>query len=123
MEKLWNLRPNQLGNVANYTIEFRKLASRLRWTDSVLIDIIEKGLINKVREEFDKVKKPETLFDATNIIIGIDKKCYLESYLRQKSFNNKNGGRNKSFNKKRHELNKTVNHSSNFKNKNKIALV
>jgi len=112
MEKLWNLRQNQLGNIADYTIEFRKLAARLRWPDSVLIDIIGKGLIDKVREELDKVKKPETLFDATNVIIGIDKKCYLESCLRQKSFNNKNGGRNKSFNRKRHELNKTTNHLS-----------
>jgi len=52
------------------------LAGRLGWPDEVLIDIIGKGLLDKVREEFEKLEKPSTLFEATNIIIGIDKKCF-----------------------------------------------
>ncbi|OUM62195.1 hypothetical protein PIROE2DRAFT_11604 [Piromyces sp. E2] len=70
------------------------------------------GLIDRVREEFDKLDKPDILFEATNIIIGIDKKCYLESCIRNKSGKHSN---HKSF-RKRRELN-TENHSkrNNFK--------
>jgi len=38
-----------------------------------------------VRGEFDKQVRPETIFIATNVIIGIDKRCYLESCLRNKN--------------------------------------
>jgi len=75
MDELWKLKQHQLGSVADYTIEFRRLAGRLRWPDEVLVDIIGKGLIDRVCEEYDKQEKPKTLFEATNIIIGIDKKC------------------------------------------------
>jgi len=71
-----------LGKVPNYTIDFRKIASRLGWPYSVFIDIIGKGLIDQVRKEFDKVKMPKIIFEATNIIISIDKKCYIENSLR-----------------------------------------
>jgi hypothetical protein len=30
-------------------------------------------------KDFDKLDKTDTLFEATNVIIGIDKKCYLLS--------------------------------------------
>jgi len=106
MNKLWNLKQQRLGGVAEYTIEFRRLIGRLGWPDKVLIDIIRKGLIDRVREEFDKVKKPDTLFKTTNIIIGIDKKCYLESCICNKTGNY---NKHKSFNKRRKELNKTEN--------------
>jgi len=106
MDQLWNLKQHQLGNVADYTIEFRRLAGRLGWPDEVLVDIIGKGLLDRVREEYDKQQKPKTLFEATNIIIGIDKKCYLESCIRHKS-NNNHYKNHKTFNKRRHELNKT----------------
>jgi len=106
MEKLWKLRQERLGEVAEYTIEFRRLAGRLGWPDKVLIDIIGKGLIDRVREEFDKLDKPDTLFEATNTIIGIDKKCYLECYIRNKP-NSKN--KSKTFYRKKKELNKSEN--------------
>jgi len=119
MDKLWKLKQNQLGSAADYTIEFRRLAARLGWPDEVLIDIIGRGLINKVREEFDKQEKPTTLFEASNIIIGIDKKCYLENCLRDNS--NRIHKNNKSFNRKRHELNRTENHfKSEHNKKNKL---
>ncbi|OUM57057.1 hypothetical protein PIROE2DRAFT_18070 [Piromyces sp. E2] len=118
MEKLWKLKQQHLGSAAEYTIEFRRLSGRLGWPDKVLVDIIGKGLIDRVREEFDKLDKPDTLFEATNIIIGIDKKCYLESCIRNKSGKHSS---HKSFRKRRRELNKTENHykRSNFK-KNKF---
>ena len=72
----------------------------------MLVDIIGKGLLYRVREEYDKQQKPKTLFEATNIIIEIDKKCYLESYIRHKS-NNNHYKNHKTFNKRRRELNKT----------------
>jgi len=111
MEKLWKLKQLQLGGVADYTIEFRRLAGRLGWPDNVLIDILGKGLLDKVREEFDKMDRPTTLFEATNLIIGIDKKCYLETLIRNKPKNQHND--HKSFNRRKKELNKTAN---NFKN-------
>jgi len=67
MNQLWNLRQRELGKVAEFTIEFRQLAARLGWPDEVLTDIIGKGLMDKVREEYDKIDKPKTLFEATNI--------------------------------------------------------
>jgi len=120
MEKLWKLKQLQLGNVAEYTIEFRRLAGRLGWPDEVLIDIIGKGLLDKVREEFDKLEKPSTLFEATNIIIGIDKKCFLESRLRHNQKNKFNG--KMSFHRKRNDLlksEKNSKHSHFRKNKSK----
>jgi len=82
MDKLWALKQQQLGRVAEYTIEFRKIAGRLGWPDEVCVYIIGKGLIDKVREEFDKQEKPRILFEATNMIMDIDKKYYLESCIR-----------------------------------------
>jgi len=107
MDKLWRLKQLRLGEAAEYTIEFRRLAGRLGWPDEVLIDIIGKGLVDRVREEFDKLNKPDTLFEATNTIIGIDKKCYLESCIRHKSDNKSKAS--KSFHRKRKELTKTEN--------------
>jgi len=108
MDKLWALKQQQLGGVAEYTIEFRKISGRLGWPDEVCVDIIGKGLIDKVREEFDMQEKPRTLFEATNMIMAIDKKYYLESCIRNKRglFQKRN---NKSFNKKKNELNKSEN--------------
>ena len=117
MDELWKLRQHQLGNVAEYTIEFRRLAGRLGWPDEVLVDIIGKGLIDRVREEYDKQEKPKSLFEATNIIIGIDKKCYLESRIRHKSNNNRNY-HNKS-QKRKQDSNKFRNQSNYHKNNNK----
>eukprot|EP00833_Pecoramyces_ruminatium_P008925 jgi/Orpsp1_1/1182957/evm.model.c7180000083281.1 len=105
MDKLWRLKQQRLGEAAEYTIEFRRLAGRLGWSDEVLIDIIGKGLVDRVREEFDKLDKPTTLFEATNTIISIDKKCYLESCIRNKQ--NSHGKNRKSFNKKKREFNKS----------------
>jgi len=119
MEKLWKLKQLQLGSVADYTIEFRRLAGRLNWPDEVLTDIIGKGLLDKVREEFDKVDKPTTLFEATNLIIGIDKKCYLENLIRNKP--KPHHHHHKSFNRRKNELNKTEsNFKSNHHKKNKF---
>jgi len=114
------LKQLQLGNVAEYTIEFRRLAGRLGWPDEVLIDIIGKGLLDKVREEFEKLEKPSTLFEATNIIIGIDKKYFLESCLRHKQKNKFNG--KMPFHRKRNDLlksEKNSKHSHFRKNKSK----
>ena len=74
--QLLNLKQYNLGKAAFYTIEFRSLAKLIRWPDNVLIDLIRRGLLEEVKEEFDKIKKPSNLFEATNIIISIDKKCY-----------------------------------------------
>jgi len=92
IDKLFKLKQNQLGNAADYTIEFRRLALRLGWPDEVYIDLIGKGLLDKVREEYSKIDRPETLFDASNSIIAIDKKCYLESCLRNRNNNFKKRG-------------------------------
>jgi len=120
MDKLWRLKQLQLGNAAEYTIEFRRIAGRLGWPDEVLIDIIGKGLFDKVREEFDKLERPKTLFEATNLIIGIDKKCYLESCLRNKSNKSKNNHQNnhQTFKRKKYELNKSEIHHKHSKSKN-----
>jgi len=72
------LKQKHLGKATFYTIEFRRLSRRIGWQDNVLIDLIRRGLIDEVKEEFDKVKnKPQTLFEATNRIIEIDKRCLL----------------------------------------------
>jgi len=113
IEKLFKLKQYQLGNAAEYTIEFRRLAGRLGWPDEVLNDIIGRGLLDCVREEFDKLDKPTTLFEATNLIISIDRKLYLESCLRQKA-NNKNNKR-KIFQRQRYEHNQA---EKRFKGKN-----
>ena len=121
INKLINLQQQKLGKAAEYTIEFRKIASRLGWPDSVFIDIIGKGLIDQVRDEFDKVKNPKTLFEATNIIINIDKKCYIENSLRGCSSEDPRR-KSKTFGRKKYELNKTSNKNffkSKFNNKQK----
>lgn len=114
MNKLWNLRQRELGKVAEFTIEFRQLAARLGWPDEVLIDIIGKGLMDKVREEYDKIDKPKTLFEATNIIINIDKKCYIESCIKN---HDEQEYKKKSFRRRRYELTKTENKIHSFKDK------
>jgi len=114
MEKLWKLKQTQLGKVADYTIEFRRIANRIGWHDEVFMDIIGKGLLDRVREEYDKVDKPKNLFEATNIIIGIDKKCYLENCIRNKNNYSKN---NKTFGRRKYELNKSENKTKHWKNK------
>ena len=114
MNKLWNLRQRELGKVAEFTIEFRQLAARLGWLDEVLIDIIGKGLMDKVREEYDKIDKPKTLFEATNIIINIDKKCYIESCIKN---HDEQEYKKKSFRRRRYELTKTENKIHSFKDK------
>jgi len=109
INKLLKLKQTKIGKAAEYTIEFRSLARRLGWPDKVLIDIIGSGLIDDVREEFDKVEKPSTLFEATNIIIRIDKNFYFEKLLRKESKNHQNHKINrKSFNRKKiNKLNKS----------------
>jgi len=54
-------------------------------------------------KDFDKLDKTDTLFEATNVIIGIDKKCYLLSRIWHKSGNHNNN--QKSFNKIRAQQN------------------
>ena len=116
MEELWKLKQHQLGSVADYTIEFRRLAGRLRWPDEVLVDIIGKGLIDRVREEYDKQEKPKTLFEATNIIIGIDKKCYIESCIRHKTNRKHQNNKNQ---KRKQETVKSGNYHKYHRNNNK----
>jgi len=35
-----------------------------------------------VQKKFDEEEKPKDLFEATNLIISIDKKCYLDQELK-----------------------------------------
>ena len=84
IEKLLNLRQRTLGKAAFYTIEFRRLAKRIGWNDGVYIDLIRRGLLEEVQKEFDKAERPSNLFEATNLIITLDKKCYLETNLKSK---------------------------------------
>ncbi|OUM70680.1 hypothetical protein PIROE2DRAFT_28204, partial [Piromyces sp. E2] len=43
-EQLLDLKQKNLGKATFYTIEFRRLARRIGWPDSVLIDLIRRGL-------------------------------------------------------------------------------
>ena len=110
IERLFDLRQRNLGKAAYYTIEFRQLAKRIGWDDNVYIDIIRRGLLDEVKEEFDKETRPSSLFDATNLIITLDKKCLLDS--KSKS---KNKTPSEKFNNKRKAY---EDRRSNFKNKN-----
>jgi len=85
IEKLLVLKQKTLGKAAFFTIEFRRLAKRIGWDDRVNIDLIRRGLLEEVRKEFDKAERPENLFEATNLIITLDKKCYLEESLKFKN--------------------------------------
>jgi len=97
------------------------LAGRLGWQDEVFIDLIGRGFLSKVRDEFDKVDKPETLFEATNLIIGLDKKCLIENRLNYTpSYHNKS---HKTYSRKKHELNKTENKHKNFHSKNNLRMM
>jgi len=85
IEQLLSLKQKNLGKAAFYTIEFRRLAKRIGWEEKVNIDLIRRGLLEEVRKEYDKVKKPLTLFETTNLIITLDKKCFLETKLKNKT--------------------------------------
>ena len=52
-----NLRQPEFRKGAELKIKFRQLAAILGWPDEVLIDIIGKGLMDKVREEYGKIDK------------------------------------------------------------------
>ncbi|OUM68914.1 hypothetical protein PIROE2DRAFT_38727, partial [Piromyces sp. E2] len=84
IEQILNLKQKTLGKAAYYTIEFRRLASRIGWEDKVYIDFIRRGLLEIVKKEFNKTDIPESLFDATNLIITLDKKCFLNLNEKQK---------------------------------------
>ncbi|OUM61901.1 hypothetical protein PIROE2DRAFT_44845 [Piromyces sp. E2] len=75
IEQLLDLKQKNLGKANFYTIEFRRLARRIGWPYSVLIDLIKRGLLEDVKKEFDNVRnKPKTLFEVANVIIEVDKK-------------------------------------------------
>ena len=103
IEQLLNLKQHHFGKAALFTIEFRRLAGRIGWPDDVFIDLIRRGLLEEVKKEFDKLDKPKTLFDATNAIISIDKKCILEQ---KTKFNKAKDNNGSTFKRRRHELNK-----------------
>jgi len=116
IEKLINLKQVHLGKAAFFTIEFRRLANRIGWPDDVNIDLIRRGLVEEVHKKFDKLEKPKNLFEATNIIIGIDKKCFIEQELKIKE--QKKNTISKTFRRKQYELNKSSlknNHKNKFK--------
>ena len=69
------------------------------------IDLIRRGLVEEVRKKFDKLEKPKNLFEATNIIIGNDKKCFIEQELKIKE--QKKNTISKTFRRKQYELNKS----------------
>jgi len=82
----------------------------------VNIDLIRRGLVEEVRKKFDKLEKPKYLFEATNIIIEIDKKCFIEQELKIKE--QKKNTISKMFRRKQYELNKSSlknNHKNKFK--------
>jgi len=104
-----------LGKAAFFTIEFRRLANRIGWPDDVNIDLIRRGLVEEVRKKFEKLEKPKNLFEATNIIIGIDKKCFIEQELKIKE--QKKNTISKTFRRKQYEFNKSSlknNHKNKF---------
>jgi len=121
MEKLWGLKQLSFGGAAEFTIEFRRLAGQFGWPDNVLIDILRKGLLDKVREEFIKfTERPKTLFEATNLVIEIDKKCHLESLLRLKHKDTNNKFNRNSNKNKHYSHNSERSHKKRFKpNKHK----
>jgi len=89
IEQILYLKQRTLGKAAYYTIEFRRLATRIGWNDKIFIDLIRRGLLEEVQKEFGKAETPKSLFDATNLIITLDKKCFLDSNLKAKSKNPK----------------------------------
>ena len=80
-----------MGRAALYTIEFRRLAGRIGWPDDVCIDLIRRGLLEDVKTEFDKLDKPKNLFEATNSIINIDRKCLLKQKIKTNDYKPKSG--------------------------------
>jgi len=81
----------------------------------VNIDLIRRGLVEEVRKKFDKLEKPKNLFEATNIIIENDKKCFIEQELKIKE--QKKNTISKTFRRKQYELNKSSlknNHKNKF---------
>lgn len=90
------------------------MVSRIGWTDDVNIDLIRRGLLEEAQKRFDKEEKPKDLFEATNLIISIDKRCYLDQELKTKD--KKKTLTIKTFKRKQHELNKSTN-KYHYKNK------
>jgi len=117
IDKLLNLKQYNLGKAAFYTIEFRRLAKRIGWPDNILIDLIRRGLLEEVKEEFDKIKKPSNFFEATNIKISIDKKCHTAINTRKNTLPIENSHK-KGF-KKRHFKNEPIEK----KRKNTLKLI
>eukprot|EP00833_Pecoramyces_ruminatium_P012447 jgi/Orpsp1_1/1186479/evm.model.d7180000050916.1 len=68
IEQLLSSKQRTLGKAAFYTIEFRRIAKRIGWSDEVYIDLIRRGLLEEVRKEYDKAERPTNLFEATNLI-------------------------------------------------------
>jgi len=82
IEQLLKLKQIKVGKAAIYIIEFRRLSGRIDWLDIILQDLIRRGLLPEIRKEYDKIeKKPDTLFETTNLIIDVDKKYYLKNNL------------------------------------------
>ena len=123
IEQLLNLKPLHLGRAALYTIEFRRLAGRIEWPNDVFIDLIKRGLLEDVKTVFDKLDKPKILFEATNSIINIDRKCLLKQKVKTNDYKPRSG---KSFKRKRHETNMTENkfkHNKHHKRRNNGSIL
>ena len=117
IEQLLELKQKHLGKATFYTIEFRRLLRRIGWQDNILIDLIRRELIDEVKE-FDKVKnKPQTLFEATNII-EIDKRCLLNNKVTNIHINKFN--KKSTYRMNIHELNKNDNKAFNHFKHNEL---
>lgn len=122
IEELLNLKQLHLGKAAFFTIEFRRLASRIGWNDDVFIDLIRRGLLEEVRLEFDKIERPKTLFEATNSIISIDKKCFINNLAKTNKSTNKSQKRKRDEHPKQEFKNNKV-HKKFRKNQNKESIL
>ena len=120
IERLLNLKQRKLGNAAEYTIQFRHLATRIKWPDSVLIDLLRRGLIEEVREEYDKKDLPTKLFEATNLIIKIDKYCYFRNNILNNGINEKTNKRRINIVGKHQDIKR--NRNNNYKRKEEVTL-
>jgi hypothetical protein len=74
VRRMMDLR--QKGSAGFYAIEFQRLASKMDWGDSALIEQFYKGLREDVKDDISREKRPNTLTAFVDLAIQIDNRLY-----------------------------------------------